>query len=64
MIKLSVEEYCWNCDGFEPVVDKYKSIYESEGSTTTITCENKNRCRAIYRFIKKQFEKEQNDGTN
>lgn len=62
MIKLSVEEYCWNCDGFEPVTDKYKSL--SDSTMIFIKCENERRCRAIYRHIKNHLEKEQKDGAD
>ena len=62
MIVLKVEEYCHNCPEFEPDVDKDKvevesisfSLSDFDGQTrklmcnTTIACEHRHRCAAIY----------------
>lgn len=61
MITLKVEDYCHNCPEFEPDVDKNTTEYfESDSMSfmrrekrtvmceTTVTCEHRLRCAAIY----------------
>lgn len=58
-IKLDVELYCHECDGFEP--DVSKSTYEfpfGKVYDTSITCKHKDKCKAMYERIKESYEKE------
>ena len=59
MIIVSVEEYCHNCPEFETdtMMSCMKNIdVENQSShilvTTTIECKHKEKCRAIYEYIK------------
>lgn len=57
MIRLVIDDYCSKCPDFEPNVDKmqYEDIRGDFLRTdTTITCENRNRCRCIYERLKKE----------
>lgn len=62
MIKLEIEEYCQECLDFTPDVEKEKlteddffgdSVIYVE---TSIRCKNRNRCRAIMRYLKKSVD--------
>lgn len=59
MITLKVEDYCQNCPEFDPDVDKdrYETIdYDMRARSsdrvvfcsTTVTCQHRHRCAAIY----------------
>lgn len=58
MIKLSVEEYCHDCDDFEPEVTK---IYCNDGYDRpfqqSVRCQNCDRCQHIYLYLKHKIEK-------
>ena len=67
MITLKVEDYCHNCPEFEPDVDKdtqemveYNMANRSERRqvfcTTTVTCQHRHRCAAIYEHAAKQVK--------
>ena len=69
MITLKVEDYCHNCPEFEPDVDKnehelvdYNCMTRVEKRivhcTTTVTCQHRHRCAAIYEHAAKQVKKE------
>lgn len=63
MIKLKVEDYCSNCDEFEPtsvvVTNTYndylhcKTVVERN---TTVMCEHRERCRCIHEYIKEKVK--------
>ena len=64
MITLKVEEYCHNCPEFEPDVDKdeqemisYDMSMRQENRTiyctTTVTCQHRYKCAAIYEHASK-----------
>lgn len=62
MIKLEIEEYCQECLDFTPDVEKGRIIGGDYNCNriicepsieTTIRCKNRNRCRAIMRYLKK-----------
>ena len=50
MIKLKVENYCQNCNDFEP--DVYKSKKYGGDTTTIVSCEYEKRCYNIYKHLK------------
>ena len=64
MINLVVEEYCQECLDFTADVEKLKFTADNldepgedlVGVCTTVRCKNRNRCRAIMRFLKKNCE--------
>lgn len=61
MIKLNVEEYCHECEGFEPErVDT--GYYLSFNEIINVECRYKRRCAAMYRHLEKKFKA--NKGAN
>lgn len=65
MIKLGVEDYCEDCEGFTPTTERFKNGVEGV-VITVVTCENQRRRAAMYRHILREFEKdkEMNHGTH
>lgn len=68
MIHLCVEDYCQGCSEFDPVTEnkntEYMSYYADDvmcGSytLTEVHCSKEKRCRAIFNYLKKQFEKKE-----
>lgn len=67
MIKLTVEDYCQDCDEFEPEVSKLRIHLSDEkpfdwqyGPTKTdtiIKCKHGMRCACIKRYLSKQENK-------
>lgn len=79
MIKLKIDDYCENCDEFEPEVEKdkmhlsdrpvdFNQSYWEFGSQfkyfTTITCKHRERCKSIADYIKKNIEKEKSENND
>ena len=63
MIRLDVEDYCQDCRAFEPETDT-NALYSINGEfngefsvETVITCERRNWCKNLVRYLKKQLEK-------
>ena len=63
MITLEIENYCQECLDFTPDVEKEKIVIDdffdverAIHSETTIRCKNRNRCKAIMRYLKKASE--------
>ena len=62
MIKLNVPEYCQECTDFEPqVTQRPDQAYTSHGELsryvfgdTIVECEYRDRCEAIYNYLKKE----------
>ena len=63
MIKLNIEEYCHNCEDFEPTCEKIfgRTLIGPIMFDQIVTCVNKNKCRCIHTHIKQSFEKEKNN---
>lgn len=59
MIKLEVEPYCDNCDGFEPIVERLRRPGELY---IVIKCKYQSRCNVVYCHLKKQIESEDKNG--
>ena len=53
MIHLSVEEYCHECERFEPRA----AMLLSNGAHTLVTCKHKDVCRQMYEYLKWQKTK-------
>lgn len=59
MIKLVVSLYCHGCTNFEPsVTQRPEEFCTDSGSSyfcgdTIVQCEYRNRCEAIYDYLKK-----------
>lgn len=58
MIKLEVEKYCQECQEFKPypLRDIYEYINQDQELTshdTTVVCEHRLRCAALYQRIRK-----------
>ena len=53
MIRLVVDDYCENCNEFEPDVEKMncENIYGTEFTDTMITCVHKQRCKCIKNYL-------------
>ena len=53
MIRLVVDDYCENCNEFEPDVEKMncENIYGTEFTDTMITCVHKRRCKCIKNYL-------------
>lgn len=67
MIKLDVEEYCAGCLDFTADVERSRvtgdDFFGNEVVSyceTFIRCKNRNRCRAIMRYLKKNLENHEN----
>lgn len=66
MITLEVADYCHECPGFEPELDRdYRVTHswtpdgrEIEKRRTAVRCKYRGRCEAIHNHIQKMFEKE------
>lgn len=59
MIHLEVEEYCHGCGYFDPDVNR-QSLFSNNiciGTETTVRCNHRNSCKAIYRHLKEKMEK-------
>lgn len=59
MIHLEVQDYCQNCDDFEPVKASALHVARVAGGATLETfvrCENEKRCKQIYERIVKEQE--------
>ena len=63
MIKLEVDEYCNDCLDFTVDVDKTKltgdDFFGEENMScceTVIRCKNRNRCRALLRYLGRKYE--------
>ena len=55
-IMLYVDDWCEDCADFEPEVHRCRSMIfgddQSRSCTeTTVTCVNRDKCHAIYKFI-------------
>lgn len=68
MISLCVEDYCQACSEFDPATEnkntEYMSYYADgimyESCTLTeVHCSKEKRCRAIFNYLKNQFEKKE-----
>lgn len=54
-IVLNVEDYCQECSYFEPRVRRMLTIVSC--IRTDVTCKNRDRCKGIYNYIKKEETK-------
>lgn len=67
MIKLNIQEYCQDCESFEPVADRENicmdTVFDSpiKVVNTTVTCLYQRRCAAMVRYLKKKVEKEESN---
>ena len=59
MIKLDIREYCQDCTEFEPQVAQRPAQFVSlSGDTsvfgdTTVECEHRRHCEALYNYLKR-----------
>lgn len=60
MIKLCVEPYCQECDGFDPIKIG-THIYSIDGEIIYVECRYRARCKSMYRHLKTEFKKEHNN---
>lgn len=60
MIKLEAEDYCQDCDAFEPEAETVKVF--GEPPTTHIYCRSARKCNRMYHNILKAIERSGNDG--
>ena len=56
MIRLQVENYCQNCEEFEPETQVMSMGYVGMNSKvdTTIRCSNAQKCERICKYLKKE----------
>lgn len=63
MIKLIVADYCFDCTDFEPsVTQRPEKLHSDYGDSylygdTIVKCQYRNRCEAIYDYLKKGGKK-------
>lgn len=60
MIELDIRDYCHKCPKFEPVVDR---LYDGGRGpcVQNVSCEHKDRCDMIYRYIKFVYQRDMID---
>ena len=60
-IRLDVEDYCQECDAFDPVADTTK-IYEENGDVffleTVVSCSEARKCRNFVRYLERRLQAE------
>ena len=67
MIKLNVEEYCYDCPEFEPEVIKPQPIYDTMGDykgmlgSMHVVCEHRNTCRRFMEYLQKRSIKKKGE---
>ena len=59
MINLDVEDYCQDCDEFEPCGERI--CYEDMASFNRyveqrVTCEHKNMCRRLVKYLQRKVD--------
>lgn len=57
MIELRVEDYCQNCDEFEPVAEVMEShdiAMEDKECLTKVSCKHAHRCSELIKHLKKE----------
>ena len=54
-IVLNVEDYCQECSYFKPRVRRM--LTSMSCTQTDVMCENRDRCKGIYNYIKKEETK-------
>lgn len=60
MIRLDVEDYCQDCDDFEPVAER-TNYYAGEvlkKCDTIVRCKHAGRCASIAEYLKEHPDKE------
>lgn len=59
MISLNIEDYCGNCDEFEPDLEKWDiSVGEKKFHNTAITCKHAERCKSIANYIQEELHEQ------
>ena len=63
MIKLDVQEYCHDCDGFEADVEHPQHAYDMHGnpiysSDTLVRCGRRKLCKNIERYLERKMKGE------
>ena len=59
MISLDVENYCHDCPDFDPICDK---LYAGNAPyLTLVSCENKDRCKNLKKYIEQQITRKERD---
>lgn len=61
MIELQVEDYCHDCDGFDPVVENRFYEFSDNIKAQTVVCSNKRRCFQLMRYLERQYKKQEVD---
>lgn len=63
MIKLEVEEYCQNCESFEPDTTSdadtsrtFEGFPAIKIVNTTVTCRYQKRCRMMVRYLGRKLK--------
>ena len=63
MIKLEIEDYCQDCDWFEPVLNDFNGSYDNMrhhgGAKAIVQCERQKHCARLVRYLERKLE---NDG--
>lgn len=58
MIELAIEDYCHECDGFEPIKDEQASYeYNTMGGSyrvVTVKCQSARRCANMIRYLERK----------
>lgn len=58
MIKLEVEDYCHECDAFDPIADSvsYQELGVEQDRDTFVHCSNARRCRNMVRYLERKLK--------
>lgn len=63
MIKLNVEDYCQNCQDFDPMKET-TNLYSGDciiESHTSVYCHYRNRCAAVAKWLEEHPEDRKED---
>lgn len=60
MIELRVDEYCHNCDKFEPV--KVDLSFNKNDRRVMVICEHAHLCKNIRRYLEEKMKGENSNG--
>lgn len=61
MIELIVQDYCQNCDAFDPCLDDIRLANTNGERLIYVKCRNARHCMALVRYLKRAIKEEVND---
>lgn len=61
MIELVVQDYCQNCDAFDPCLDDIRLTDMNGERLIYVKCRSARHCMALVRYLKRAIKEEVND---